>query len=212
MMMQIMTVSDRIMDRLYSSQVGQQYSDIDLLIGCGDLPYYYLEFLLSSLNTSLVFVRGNHDKGPQYTADGRVLTRLQGGIDLHGRVINQNGLLIAGLEGSMRYKPNAPLMYSEGGMTLQVAALVPKLLRYTGRYRRKLDILVTHSPPFGIHDEPDLAHRGFKAFLPLISFFKPRYHFHGHVHVYRNDAIRETNYKQTKIINVFPLRLIAVDA
>jgi Icc-related predicted phosphoesterase len=97
-------------------------------------------------------------------------------------------------------------------MTLQVAALVPKLLRYTGRYRRKLDILVTHSPPFGVHDESDLAHRGFKAFLPLISFFKPRYHFHGHVHVYRNDAVRETNYKQTKIVNVYPFRLITVDA
>lgn len=206
-----MTVSDRIMDRLYSSQVGQQYRDINLLISCGDLPYYYLEFLLSSLNTSLVYVRGNHDRGPQYTSDGRTLTRPQGGTDLHGRVINHNGLLIAGLEGSMRYKPKAPLMYSEGEMTLQVAALTLKLLRITGRYRRKLDILVTHSPPFGIHDESDLAHRGFKAFLPLIRLFKPRYHFHGHVHVYRNDAVRETIYKETRIINVFPLRLIEVE-
>ena len=207
-----MTVSDRIIDRLYNNQVGQRYADIDLLISCGDLPFYYLEFLLSSLNTSLLYVRGNHDRGPQYTSDGRTLTRPQGGTDLHGRVINQNGLLIAGLEGSMRYRPDAPLMYSEGEMTVQVVNLTLKLLSITSRYRRKLDILVTHSPPFGIHDESDLAHRGFKAFLPLIRFFKPRYHFHGHVHVYRNDAVRETTYEQTRIINVYPLRLIEIDS
>jgi len=210
--MQIMTVSDRIMDRLYSNQVGQRYADIDLLISCGDLPFYYLEFLLSSLNTRLLYVRGNHDRGPQYTSDGRTLTWPQGGIDLHGRVINQNGLLVAGLEGSMRYRPNAPLMYSEGEMTVQVVNLTLKLLSITSRYRRKLDILVTHSPPFGIHDESDLAHRGFKAFLPLIRFFKPRYHFHGHVHVYRNDAVRETTYEQTRIINVYPLQLFEIDS
>ena len=207
-----MAVSDRIMDRLYNSQVGQHYRDIDLLISCGDLPYYYLEFLLSSLNTSLVYVRGNHDKGPQYTAEGRTLTRPQGGADLHGRVIDHNGLLIAGLEGSMRYRPKAPLMYSEGEMAVQVAALTFKLLSIIGRQRRGLDILVTHAPPFGIHDETDLAHTGFKAFLPLLRFFKPRFHFHGHVHVYRNDAIRETTYKQTRIINVYPLGLFEINS
>jgi len=200
------------MDRLYNSPLGERYRDIDLLISCGDLPYYYLEFLLSALNTSLVYVRGNHDGGPQYTADGRTLNRPQGGADLHGRVINHNGLLIAGLEGSMRYKPSAPLMYSEGQMAVQVAALTLKLLRITSYQGRNLDILVTHSPPFGIHDEPDLAHTGFKAFLPLIRFFKPRYHFHGHVHVYRNDTFRETTYKQTKIINVYPLGLFEIDS
>lgn len=31
---------------------------------------------------------------------------------------------------------------------------------------RRLDLLVTHAPPRGIHDSPDPVHRGFAAFLP----------------------------------------------
>lgn len=45
--MKILAVSDRVLDKLYSSQVSQSFPDIDLLIGCGDLPFYYLDFLTS---------------------------------------------------------------------------------------------------------------------------------------------------------------------
>jgi uncharacterized protein len=50
-----------------------------------------------------------------------------------------------------------------------------------------IDILITHSPPFGIHDDDTQAHRGLKAMNWLIRIARPRYHFHGHTHFYRRN-------------------------
>jgi uncharacterized protein len=206
--MKILAVSDQVLDTIYQPNVKETYPDIDLIIGCGDLPFYYLEFLISALDVPLVYVRGNHDRGPQYTVEGRVLTEVHGGIDLHGCALKVENLLLAGLEGSIRYRPGAPLMYSEAEMRWYVARLLPGLLRNKVKYGRFLDILVTHSPPFGIHDRPDLAHTGFKIFLTFLRLFKPRYLLHGHIHIYRQDTIRQTRYYDTEIINVFPVQVI----
>jgi Icc-related predicted phosphoesterase len=208
--MRVMAVSDRIVEHLYDSQVSDRFPKIDLLIGCGDLPYFYLEFLVSALNSTLVYVRGNHDLSPQYTSSGRKLVRPQGGTNLHGSVKMIRGLLIAGLEGSMRYKPHTPLLYSETEMTLAVARLIPTLIQRTARHRRTLDILVTHSPPYGIHDEKDLAHRGFKVFLSFLRVFRPRLLVHGHVHVYRNDVERISKFNDTTVVNVYPYRILNI--
>lgn len=209
--MKIMAVSDRVLDSIYCSNIREKYPDIDFLIGCGDLPFYYLEFLVSAFDVPLVYVRGNHDTGPQYTVEGRVLTGVQGGMDIHGQVVQVKGLLIAGLEGSMRYRPNAPLMYSEQEMRFQLARLIPRLAWYRQRHGRSPDFFVTHSPPYGIHDQPDLAHTGFKIFLPFLRLFKPRYHLHGHIHLYRQDIPRVTQFEQTTVINVFPYRVFDYD-
>ena len=206
--MKILAVSDRVMDNLYSAHVKQHYPDIDLIIGCGDLPYYYLDFLVSALDVPLIYVLGNHDQGPQYTSDGRVLTSVRGGKNIHSQTLEIDGLLVAGLQGSIRYRPKANLMYTEAEMRQQVARLVPRLLWNRQRYGRFLDILVTHSPPFGIHDRQDPAHIGFKVFLNFLKIFKPRYLLHGHIHIYRQDTPRVTQYEETTIINVYPYRFI----
>ena len=206
--MKILAVSDRVMDNLYHSDVRRTYGDVDLMIGCGDLPYYYLDFLASAIDAPMVYVLGNHDGGEQHTSDGRILTTVQGGRNIHARTVREKGLLIAGLEGSMRYRPHAPLMYSEREMQQQVARLIPRLLWNKQRYGRYLDILVTHSPPFGIHDRKDVPHTGFNVFLAFMKTFRPRYLLHGHIHIYRNDVPRVTQFEDTTIINVYPYRVI----
>lgn len=205
--MRILAVSDRVLDQLYCTDVRQKYPDVDLILGCGDLPYYYLEFLVSGLDSPLLYVHGNHDGGPQYTARGGMLKTAQGGIDIHGRVVNHKGVLIAGLEGSMRYRANTAYMYTEGEMVWNVMNLIPQLLWNRWRYGRAVDILVTHSPPFEIHDGKDVAHTGFKIFLNLMKWFQPKYLLHGHMHVYRNDVPKVTDFYQTKVINVYPYRI-----
>lgn len=210
--MKILAISDRVLEQLYCSDVRQKYPSVDLLIGCGDLPLYYLEFLVSAFDASLVFVRGNHDQGPQYTVDGRVLEQVQGGVDIHGRVVKRDGLLLAGLEGSMRYRPGAPFMYTEPEMRWQVSRLLPQLLYNRLRYGRFLDILVTHSPPFGIHDRSDLAHTGFKVFNTFMRWFKPGYLLHGHVHIYRHDVAHVTQFEETSVINVYPYCILDVES
>lgn len=209
--MRLMAVSDRLLDNLYASDVGTRYPNIDLLIGCGDLPFFYLEFLISALDTRLVYVRGNHDIGPQYTSDGRVLNDVDGGLDIHGHVTIVDGLIIAGLEGSMRYRSGSPFMYTEREMTWNVARLVPQLLWNQGRYGRAIDILVTHSPPYKIHDGRDIAHQGFKIFRAFMRRFRPRYLLHGHIHVYRHDTPTVTRFEDTTVVNVYPLRVFDYD-
>jgi Icc-related predicted phosphoesterase len=44
------------------------------------------------------------------------------------------------------------------------------------------DILVTHSPPFGIHDLVRGEHCGCKALLEKVMDIRPRYHLFGHIH------------------------------
>jgi Icc-related predicted phosphoesterase len=136
-----------------------------------------------------------------------MLKTAQGGIDIHGRVVNHKGVLIAGLEGSMRYRANTAYMYTEGEMVWNVMNLIPQLLWNRWRYGRAVDILVTHSPPFEIHDGKDVAHTGFKIFLNLMKWFQPKYLLHGHMHVYRNDVPKVTDFYQTKVINVYPYRI-----
>jgi Icc-related predicted phosphoesterase len=206
--MKILAVSDRVLDKLYSGSIRQTYADVDLMIGCGDLPFYYLDFLTSAIDAPLVYVRGNHDEGPQYAVDGRVWRDVRGGVDIHGKVVARKGLILAGLQGSMRYKAHADYMYTEAEMRRVVAQLVPRLLWNRQRLGRALDVLVTHSPPFGIHDRPDLPHTGFKVFLSFLRLFKPRYHLHGHVHIYRQDEITQTQFEETTIVNVYPYRLL----
>ena len=48
--MKILFVSDRVVNRLYSPNVAEHYKGIELIVGCGDLPYYYLEYIECMLN------------------------------------------------------------------------------------------------------------------------------------------------------------------
>lgn len=209
--MKILAVSDRVLPHLYHSDVAEVYGDVDLLVGCGDLPFYYLDFLTSALDVQMLYVLGNHDSGVQYTSDRGVLKSVRGGRNIHGRVVEEAGLLVAGLEGSMRYRPKASLMYSEGEMALQAARLLPSLWRNQVRHGRALDILLTHSPPWGIHDQPDRAHTGFLVFRWLLRLFRPAYLLHGHIHRYRSDQTAQTLFHHTQVINVYPMRLLNIE-
>jgi Icc-related predicted phosphoesterase len=158
------------------------------------------------LNVPCFFVHGNHDH-PEYMANGRTLTKPGGWINLDGRVVEVNGVLLGGLEGSMRYRPGAPFQYTEREMTYKAWWLLPALLKNRVFYGRYLDILITHSPPFGIHDGEDWPHRGFKVLLRLMARFCPRFLLHGHKHVYGPETWR-TRYLDTEVINVYPFRVV----
>jgi Icc-related predicted phosphoesterase len=97
-------------------------------------------------------------------------------------------------------------------MRWQMARLLPSLLWRRIRKRQSIDLLVTHSPPYGIHDRPDRAHTGFRVFRQFINALKPRYLLHGHVHVYRQDVPRVTRVEQTTVINVYPYRVIEISS
>jgi len=214
----ILAVSDEVVEFLYGPRLREQFGDIDLVLGCGDLPFYYLEYIVTVLDVPLFYVPGNHDRLQQYLSDGRIINKAEGceALDLRTARTPQprkttggaGDLLLAGLGGSMRYNNDSVHQYTESEMLGRILRLAPRLLLNRLGRGRFLDILVTHSPPRGIHDDTDLAHTGFKAFLRFMDVFRPRLLLHGHAHVYRPDVITSTRYKDTQVINVYPYRTI----
>ena len=204
----ILAVSDEVVERLYSLCQSGHFSGTELILGCGDLPYPYLENLLTFLNVPLFYVPGNHDPG--YNADN-TLAYVEGGSNLDLKVIRFKTFLIGGLGGSIRYRPNVANQYSQSEAYWRAFHLLPRLLLNKVNYGRSLDILITHSPPFGIHDEDTQAHQGLKAINWLLRVAQPRYHFHGHTHFQRrNLSPSETVHGLTKIVNIFPYKTIEV--
>lgn len=201
--MKILAVSDVEVDLIYSPLVAQRFQDVDLLISCGDLPYYYLEYIISMLNRRLYFVKGNHVPRPYEIGAETTRDHPWGGVNLHRRVVrDESGLLLAGIEGSLNYN-HGPHQYTQGEMWMMVLSLTPLMFANWLLYGRFLDILVTHAPPWHIHDKEDLPHRGVKAFRWLIQTFKPALHVHGHIHIYQQYETTETQYGQTRVVNTY---------
>ncbi|MDR2493983.1 MAG: metallophosphoesterase [Spirochaetaceae bacterium] len=202
--MKILCISDQIDPVVYTDAVKARFGDIDLILGAGDLPFEYLDFIVSSLNKPLLFVLGNHDPNPSRKKSPfqRTGAASCGAIPIGSRIRVEEGLIFAGLGGSMRYN-NGDNQYTEGEMRLSILKILPALLfnrLFRGRF---LDVLLTHAPPFGIHDRPDRCHRGFKPFLWFMRTFKPKYLIHGHIHLYDLSETRVSRYHATSVINAY---------
>lgn len=209
--MRILAVSDQPMDSLYNPDVRRRMGKIDLILGCGDLPYYYLEYLLTMLDAPLCYVHGNHDPIVEYSSAGGTKSAPEGGDNIDLRCVNMNGLLVAGLEGCIRYKPDARHQFTQNEMWLRALGLLPGLALNRLTHGRWLDVLVAHSPPLGIHNGSDHPHTGFRALLDLMRFFKPRYLLHGHQHRNYAPGPCETRLGETLVINVHPYRVLDIE-
>lgn len=209
--MKVLAVSDVEVDMIYSPLITQRFKDVDLVIGCGDLPYYYLEYIISMLNRPLYYVRGNH--APRFKEEGVGGERSYpwGGIDLHRRIMRDpSGLLLAGIEGSLNYNQGR-YQYSQAEMWSMVLHMAPRLQLNKILYGRYLDVFVCHAPPWHIHDKEDLPHQGIKAFRWLMKVFKPTYLLHGHVHIYQQYDITESLFESTRVINTYGYKTLAFD-
>ena len=209
--MRILTVSDKVEPVLYGPYIRERVGQIDLILACGDLPYYYLEYIVSLLDRPLYYVHGNHDKAILRPSDLNPMPGAAGlgwGVNLHTHTARHKGLLLAGFEGCRVYNPGAPYQYSESQVQRQILALGLRLLANRLRYGRYLDILITHAPPRGIQDGEDLPHRGFESYLAFLRRFQPRLMIHGHQHIYNRNETTETDFGGTRIINTFGYRVL----
>ena len=214
--MKILCVSDQIDPLIYTTTLKQRYSDIDLILSTGDLPMDYLDFIISTLNKPMLFVLGNHHieeffgykNGSQgYNGENSYELNSCGAIYADEKILREEGLLIAGLGGSMRYN-SGENQFTDFQMKLRILRLLPCLVFnriFRGRF---LDILITHASPLGIHDREDKCHRGFKSFLWFMRVFKPKYLVHGHIHLYDLSELRTTRYCDTMVINAYGHYLI----
>lgn len=195
-MARILFVSDTVMPQLENAaNLRRRYADVDLVVSCGDMPAAYLDFISTILNVPLLYVRGNHDE--MYDQEP------PGGINLHMNYFEYKGLSFVGLEGSIRYN-RGTIQYTPAEMRVNVLKLAPRL-RYN-RWRRGVgvDVFVTHAPAKGIHDAVDYPHNGFESFLRFMEWYHPRYMVHGHVHTWDRRQVVQTDYHQTRIVNINP--------
>lgn len=108
----------------------------------------------------------------------------------------------------MRYNDRPRFQYTENEMKAKIAALTPALWMNRARHGRHLDVLITHAPPYHIHDGTDLPHQGFKSFVWFIDHYQPRYLIHGHKHVYDSREETVTQRGQTTIINTYGHKIL----
>jgi len=207
--MKILALSDKVVDILYNPAIRKRMKDIDLVISCGDLPTSYLEYIVTMLNKPLYYVYGNHHKEYIFKEKGYIKNIPQGCTNIDNRIIDFQGLIIGGLEGSIRYS-GGKHQYTEFEMCLKVNRLKPRMFLNKVFKKRYIDVLVTHAPPYKVHDGPDLCHRGFKCFNKFISRYKPRYLIHGHVHLYGMDDNWLTEVNSTKVINAYGYKIIDI--
>ena len=222
--MKILCVSDHVDPLVYSPSIKTRFADVDLVLSAGDLPLSYYDFIMSTLNKPLLFVFGNHNLRymslykRRADAFGRAPMVGRGSGDylptgatyIGTRVRREKSILVAGLGGSVWYN-GGENQYKEFHIALHIAKLVPRLFFNKLRFGRYLDILLTHAPPLGIHDQDDPCHRGFKAFLWFVRTFKPKYLVHGHTHLYSASDVRSTRYEETTIVNAYDHVVIEVE-
>ena len=132
----------------------------DLIVTLGDLDPDVLD-PLGRFAIPVIGVYGNHD-------DGRYLDAANT-TNLHLRAAELGGVTFAGFEGCVRYTPGAALQYTQK----QASKLARRL--------PAADVLISHAPPRGVHEEPDdRAHEGFDGLRDYIERIGPRFHLHGH--------------------------------
>lgn len=197
--MKILTISDIVVPELTENIDDNPFSDVDLVLSCGDLPPEYLAAILHKMNAPVYYVRGNHDIRYENRPP-------MGCIDLHGRIVRFKGLKLMGLEGSRWYN-GGPVQYREHQMRNIIWRLMPRIF-----FARGVDIVVTHAPPRHIHDAEDRCHKGFKSFMNLIRRYNPSYFIHGHIHAVFNDpAQRVTIVGSTRVINAFGYNILELN-
>lgn len=196
--MNILAISDIESEYLWNSEHPVRLKNTELILSCGDLDPDYLSFIATFTHAPVLYVHGNHDyRYKTHPPDGCIC--------IEDKIYCHNGVRILGLGGSMRYK-DSDNMYTEREMRRRI-----KKLWLSITYHRGFDILLTHSPAFGLSDAEDLPHRGFKCFRSLMDKYEPVYMVHGHTHLnYSPHSVRRIQYKNTEIVNAYERCLITL--
>lgn len=196
--MKILILSDEECPAFWDFYVPGRLKEYDLIISCGDLNSQYLSFIVTMARCPVLYVHGNHDT--------RYDKKPPEGCDcIDDRIVVYNGVRILGLGGCKQYHPGT-YQYTEQEMSARIRKLWLPLRRTKG-----IDILVTHAPAEGLGDAPDPAHWGFRCLRDLLDKYKPRFMFHGHVHMtYDASQTRVRDYNGTTLVNAYERYVVEV--
>lgn len=159
----------------------------DAVVALGDLEPDDLD-PVARFDVPVLGVYGNHDDG--------LYLQAANATDLHLRSVGLDGTTFAGFEGSPRYVRGAKLQFSQA-QARRLCRRIPAA-----------DVLVTHAPPAGVHEEPDdRAHEGFAGLREYVERVQPRLHLHGHTPAPPRGDVR---IGQTVVVHVVGHRLLVL--
>lgn len=161
---------------------------VDLIISLGDFERSTL-LPLSQTDIPKIGVYGNHDSGEYMKEIGM--------LNLHMHTWQFHGLTFGGFQGCVRYKSNPyAIMYTQEEATAMMTNFP------------SVDIFITHCPPRGINDEPELAHQGFDALRSYLDRHQPKVLLHGHTYPDPANLVRQ--YLNTRIEYVSGYRILEI--
>lgn len=179
---------------------------VDAIVSCGDLPFAYLEYLVTFLGVPLFYVLGNHDPP---SGSGKYP---RGCVPLDRRVAEFGDFALVGFSGC-RWYSGGPNQYTERQLVRR--SRVPSLRLSLGNAlgRGRPAIFVSHAAPLGVGDADDTCHRGFGAFVNLLERHSPVLWLHGHVHLYgggEENASGDLEFGSTRVVNAYGYRILTV--
>jgi Icc-related predicted phosphoesterase len=146
----------------------------------GDLEPAWIEGL-ASVGLPKLGVLGNHDAEDALAAVGAE--------DVQLRRVEMGGLSFSGFGGSPRYSRDGANEWTEK----EARKLVERL--------PAADVLLTHSPPAGVNDEPDdPAHSGSPALREWVERNRPAWLLHGHTLPHPAHRVRRLG--DTRVVHV----------
>jgi len=193
--MKLLLISDTISPILYDHFDPERFKDIDLILSAGDLKASYLTFITTAIKKPLLYVHGNHDY--HYNTNPPL-----GCICIEDEVYEHKGLRIAGIGGCMEY--------TGGNHQYTEKQMVKKIKKNKKAFKKGFDILLTHSPAFGLGDGEDIAHIGFQSFHKVLEQYQPKYMIHGHQHLNYKNQQRIIQHHNTTIINAYGYYILDV--
>ena len=163
-----------------------QNSQYDICLILGDISNRDIVEILKYVPYGKIYgLLGNHD-GLDRFKESNIR-------NLNGKVITINGVRIAGLQGSHRYKEGDYGMYTHEE-SLEIAEKM-----------EKADILVSHDRPF-IRDTGDNVHDGLKGITYYCYKNKVKLEIHGHLHEENKEFLKNG----TKVMGLYKVKLVEI--
>jgi Icc-related predicted phosphoesterase len=167
-----------------------EQANVDAIVCLGDLDRAWIE-AIRGVDVPRLGVHGNHD------VEG--LLRELEVEDLHMRRTSLGGLSFVGFEGSVRYSRRGGRYQYTQKEAAKLASRLPAA-----------DVLIAHSPPMGVNDDPsDAAHLGFAGLRDYVERHRPRHVLHGHTHPMPGQTVSRIG--DTKVHFVSGARIVTLD-
>jgi uncharacterized protein len=135
---------------------------LDVVLCLGDLTRDQLA-PLREFDGAKLGVHGNHDDGDEFDDLGIE--------DLHLRTAAIDSRVLGGFSGSHRYRGAGRFAWTQEESVLALRDFEP------------VDVMLAHSPPLGVNDEPDdPAHVGLRGLREYVERTRPLALLHGHTY------------------------------